>query len=390
MNGTPASPVMRRSRSPIISACFSSSIAHGPPMSARGAPPPIVTAPIVTARVSVIRASRGSSSPGALMVQRGLDERGEERMRLPRPRAEFRVELAGHEPGMVRQLDDLDQLLVRPDPRDPKPALHEGVEIVVVDLEAMTMPLLDRALAVGLRCRAALLEDDRVEAQPHRAALVLDVPLLGQQIDHVVARRGIELRGVRAGQPGDVTGELDDRALHAEADPEVRNALLPRIANGLDLPFDPAIAETAGHQDAIQSLQMPLESLPLDPLCVHPGDLDRRLVRDAAMGQRLVEALVRVLHLDVLADHADATAAPGRLDPAYDLLPAGEISRTLRQSQQLHDAVVQALVVERERDLVDRVDVARGDHRILFDVAEQRDLGLDSRSQRMVLGGAAQ
>src|SRR5262249_21694544 len=144
MNGTPASPVMRRSRSPIISACFSSSIAHGPPMSARGAPPPIVTAPIVTARVSVIPASRGrsggSSSPGALMVQRGLDERGEERMRLPRPRAEFRVELAGHEPGMVRQLDDLDQLLVWPDPRDQKPALHEGVEIVVVDLEAMTMP----------------------------------------------------------------------------------------------------------------------------------------------------------------------------------------------------------------------------------------------------------
>src|SRR5262245_32324144 len=273
MNGTPAPPVMRRSRPPNIRACFSSSIAHGPPMSARGAPPPIVTPPILTARVSVIRASRGrsrgSSSPGALIVQRRLDERGEERMGLPRARAEFRVELAGHEPGMVRQLDDLDQLLVRPDPRDPEPALHEGVEIVVVDLEAMTMPLLDRALAVDPRCRAALLEDDRVEAQPHRAALVLDAPLLGQQIDHVVARRGIELRGVRAGQPGDVTGELDDRALHAEADPEVRNALLPRIANGLDLPFDPAITETAGHQDAIQSIRYAREQrVPYFGICL--------------------------------------------------------------------------------------------------------------------------
>src|SRR5215470_283350 len=142
MNGMRASSVMRRSRSPIISACFSSSIAHGPPISARGAPPPIVTAPILTGRVSVIPVSpggsRGSSAFHSLIVQRGLDERGEERMRLPRPRAEFGMELTGHEPGMIRQLDDLDQLLTRPDPRDAESALHEGDEIVVVDLEAMT------------------------------------------------------------------------------------------------------------------------------------------------------------------------------------------------------------------------------------------------------------
>src|SRR6266481_3443342 len=102
MNGTRASSVMRRRRSPIIRACFSSSIAHGPPM---------------------------------------------------------------------RQSDDLDQLLVRPDARDPEAALHERVEIVVVDLEAMPVALLDRALPVDLRRGAPLFEDDRIEPEPHRAAL---------------------------------------------------------------------------------------------------------------------------------------------------------------------------------------------------------------------------
>ena len=43
MNGTPASAVTRRRRSATISACFSFSIAHGPPMRASGAPPPMVT-----------------------------------------------------------------------------------------------------------------------------------------------------------------------------------------------------------------------------------------------------------------------------------------------------------------------------------------------------------
>src|SRR5882724_4542942 len=109
MNGTRASSVMRRSRSPIISACFSSSIAQGPPMRASGAPPPIVMPPIRTARVSVI--AQAWSATGALVVQRRLDERGEERVGIPRAGAELRMELPSDEPRVVRQLDDLDQLL---------------------------------------------------------------------------------------------------------------------------------------------------------------------------------------------------------------------------------------------------------------------------------------
>src|SRR6266542_3893749 len=440
---------MRRRRSATIRACFSSSMAHGPPISARGAPPPIVTPPILTARGRIIlcprsrgnaadglspaaavlleskdplpadqkgpdarrrpraareayslyveRAAEGAneadgpfSSAGALMVQRGLDERGKERMRFPRARAEFRMELAGHEPRVVGQLDDLHQLLVGPDARDPEAALLERVEIVVVDLVAMAVPLPDGALPIGPGGGAALAQRDGVEPEAHGAALVLDASLLRQEVDHVMAGSGVELRRIGARQARDMPRELDDSALHAEADAEIRHALLPGVADGLDLSFDPAVPEAARDEDAVESGHMALEALALDALGINPRHVDRGLVGDAAMGQRLVEALVRVLHLDVLADHADAAPAPRRLDPAHDLLPAGEIGRPLGEAEQLHDAVVQPLVVEDQRHLVDGVHVARGDHRLFFHIAEERDLGLDGRGQRMVLGRAAE
>jgi len=58
--------------------------------------------------------------------------------------------------------------------------------------------------------------------------------------------------------------------------------------------------------------------------------------------------------------------------------------------EELDDGLVQALVVEGERHLVDRVHVPGRDHRLFLDVAEERDLGLGGGRQRMILGGPAQ
>src|SRR5688572_14957750 len=207
-------------------------MAHGPPISASGAPPPIVTPPIRTARVGMRRL------PLTVLVERRLDERREERVRLPWTGSELRVELAGHEPGMIGQLDDLDELLLRPDPGDAQPALLEVAEVVVVHLVAVPVALADDALPIRPRGRAALVDHDRVEAEAHRAPFVADVALLGQQVDHVVGRGGIELRRVRPCEPTDMARVLDHRALHPEADAEVRDVLLARVADRLDLALD--------------------------------------------------------------------------------------------------------------------------------------------------------
>src|SRR5260370_42135760 len=96
-----------------------------------------------------------------------------------------------------------------------------------------------------------LREHDRVEAEPHRPALGLEIPLLGQEVDDGLRGGRVELRRVGALEAADVPGELDDRALHAQTDAEVRHRALPGIADRLDLALDAAITEAARHEDAM-------------------------------------------------------------------------------------------------------------------------------------------
>src|SRR5512145_72412 len=120
MNGTRRSAAIVASRSAVISACFSSTIAHGPPISASGAPPPIVSGPTRTTSVAGdvtgslqnrrTRLGHRTASPRPPMIQSGAHESREERVRLPGTRPELRVELTGDEVGMLGKLDDLDEL----------------------------------------------------------------------------------------------------------------------------------------------------------------------------------------------------------------------------------------------------------------------------------------
>src|SRR5919106_5666000 len=266
MNGTCREAAMAMTRSAVISAWVSFSIAQGPPMSTSGRWLPIVTPPTVTARVMLTKPGRAGRDAGgpptavagcrrlslvAPVVEGRFHEAGEEGVGIPRARAELGVELTGHEVGMVRQLDDLDQLLLGPDPGDREPVLLEALEIVVVDLVAVSVPFLDDPLPVEPRGARPLGQEDRIQAQPHGPALVRERALLGQQIDHEVRGVGDELRGVGSGQAAHVTGVLDHRALHAEADAEVRHAFFARVADGLDLALDAPVAEAARHQDAV-------------------------------------------------------------------------------------------------------------------------------------------
>src|SRR6266542_3750247 len=95
-------------------------------------------------------------------------------MRLPRPGLELGMELPGDEPRVVGQLDDLDQLLLRPDAGDPETPLREPGQVIVVDLVTVPVALLDGSLTVGSGRRAALAQCHRVQAEPHGATLVGD------------------------------------------------------------------------------------------------------------------------------------------------------------------------------------------------------------------------
>src|SRR5262245_4876318 len=94
------------------------------------------------------------------------------------------------------------------------------------------------------------------------------------------------------------------------------------------------------------------------------------------MNQRLVEALVGILKLDVFADYADGDRFAGAAHAVDERVPLPQVRVTERQSEYVDDQLVESLVIENERDFVDRFDVRRVDHGLLRDVAEERNLGL--------------
>ena len=66
--------------------------------------------------------------------------------------------------------------------------------------------------------------------------------------------RGIELGAVGVLEPQHVAGKLDDGALHAQANAEDRGFCpILAIANRLDLALDPAHAEPARDEDAVDA-----------------------------------------------------------------------------------------------------------------------------------------
>src|SRR5476651_1258514 len=89
------------------------------------------------------------------LVERGTDERGEERVRLEWLRFELGVELHADEPGMAGKLDDLGQLAVRRHAGKAQPLVLEPSLVVDVDLVAVPVALADRDGAVDFAHLAA-------------------------------------------------------------------------------------------------------------------------------------------------------------------------------------------------------------------------------------------
>ena len=187
-------------------------------------------------------------------------------------------------------------------------------------------------------------------------------------------RRGrIELGAVGVLQAGEVARDLDGRHLHAQADAEVGQLVLARVLRGEDLALDAALAEAAGHEDGIEAVELVRvgrrERLGIDVL-----DLHARMVVNACMAQRLVERLVRVRQVGVLAAHRDRDLVLRVLDLVHQAIPALEIGGTREQLQLHADQLVQPLLVQHARHLVDGVGVPHRDDARLMHVGEEGNL----------------
>src|ERR1022692_5179864 len=189
-------------------------------------------------------------------------------MSTPRIRGEFGVELAAEEPGMAAKLDHFAQVAgggaLRPGPDDQAGGL-EARQVMIVDLIAVPMSLGDRRRAINPMGERAGDDVARLRPEAHRAAEIgLVIATLDRAIavlpfrdqrDHRMWCRGIELGAVRVRESRLVARVLDDRQLHAQANAEIRDAVLARVTDCLDLAFDAPLAEPARHQDRIHALE---------------------------------------------------------------------------------------------------------------------------------------
>ena len=200
------------------------------------------------------------------------DELAEERRGPRRPRLELRVELRRDEPRVVGQLDDLDEAALLERAADDEAGVDQRLPVGVVHLVAVAVALGDdRLVAVHLAGARVVGELDGLRAEAHRAAEVLDLLLLGQQVDHRVRRLGIHLGRVGAVEAADVARELRHGDVHAEADAEVRDRVLARDAAGEDLALPAARAEAAGHEHAVDLGELGARLLERHVLGVDPA-----------------------------------------------------------------------------------------------------------------------
>src|ERR1039458_5152112 len=136
-------------------------------------------------------------------------------------------------------------------------------------------------------------------------------------------RSRIEFGGIRLLQAANVARKLDHHGLHAQADAEIRDLILAGVANSVQHAIDAALAETAGHQDAVVAFQLPFPVGPVHALGLDSVDAHLELMRQAPMQQGLFQAFVGILVLDVFAHQTD-----GRSDSA-SLAPHGPSRRCL-------------------------------------------------------------
>src|SRR5687767_11229590 len=114
-----------------------------------------------------------------------------------------------------------------------------------------------------------------------------------------------------------------------------------------------------------------------------PGDVHADVVGNSPVYQRFLNALVGINQLRVLADDRDSHAAGGIDDALNHASPPGEIGcLTAEETKAIHDALVEALLVEIEWDLVNRRSVSTLDNGTELDVAEESNLPLHFLGQR--------
>ena len=116
---------------------------------------------------------------------------------------------------------------------------------------------------------------------------------------------GIELRGIRILISENVARKFDRRDLHAEADPEIRDILFPRVLRRQNHALYPAVSEPARNDDSVYPAKFLRNILLRQKFRVHPLDVYLRVVLVTAVRECFRNRQIGVVQLHVLPAKRD-------------------------------------------------------------------------------------
>src|SRR3989344_1218166 len=219
----------------------------------------------------------------------------------------------------------------------------EALDVLGIYLEAVAVALANelraascelRGRCVGLLCYGAGDELARIRTQAHGAAVILLGELfylLRENCDDGMRAFRIYLCRMGARKVRDIARVFHGHELHAIAEPEIRDFVLPHEADGVNLALDTRLAEAAGNDDAVVFLEFGDGcGIALIIFCIEPIDFRLHPMHVGGEFDGLDDGNVRVgeneiARIKIFADNTDFYRAVAVVRVVGKTFPFGKI-----------------------------------------------------------------
>src|SRR5437870_4241187 len=111
-------------------------------------------------------------------------------------RLELRVELAGEEPWMIGDFDDLNEVLIRRNTGNHQAVISQDLLELPIEFISMAMPLRNHIRFVNTVRDRTVFELRWISSQTHRTADGVDAEQIAEFVNHRIRRVRIELGAV--------------------------------------------------------------------------------------------------------------------------------------------------------------------------------------------------
>ena len=307
-------------------------------------------------------------------------------MRVQDGAAVLGVVLRADVPSLVGEFDNLGESAFGVHTGNRHASRLKLLAVLVVEFKAVAVTLLNVGHTISLCNLRARFHTAGIGAQTHRSTHVGYRLLVLHEVDDVVRGLGVHLGAVGVSQTQHVAGELDDHALHTQANAERGHIVLAAPTQGDKLALNASLPKSWSDHNAIVVGEQFIDVAVVDVLTVDVVQLEAAVMIGTGMQQTLVDALVGILQRHILAHQADAHLLGSALELGKEFIPLLHVGLAITlDARLLEDNVVKSLLMHLEGHLIDGGHIQALHDSVGAHVTELGHL-LEHRGRQLVLG----